>query len=227
MGAEPSVEARYSRAYLFYENENRYKSGLTFMDYRLYYYAYLKTGRRDILPRFGGLADLRFVSTPFEDEQIGSNSLVSGVLYLPGFLRHQTLRVYAGQQKQDVRRYLMANLMSLPRGYPNYTATELRKFSFDYVFPIAYPDWQIWRAAYFKRFRGSVFYDYAVGREVYTGAHSNPVNDTFQSLGIELTTDMHIAQIFVPFNIGGRFVYIPETNQTAAEFVFSIDLSGF
>jgi hypothetical protein len=226
MGAQPSVEARYSRTYLFYESENRYRSGLTYMDYRFYYYAYLKKGYRDILPRFGGVLDFRYVNTPFEKEQIGSSSLISGTLYLPGFLPHQTLKIYAGRQNQTPARYLMGNLMLLPRGYPNYTVTNLRKVTFDYVFPIAYPDWQIWRAAYFKRFRGSVFYDYATGKDVYKSGHRRPIDDTFRSLGFQLTSDVHLAQIFVPFNIGGRFIYIPETRQASWDLVFSVDLSG-
>ncbi|MFC2099179.1 hypothetical protein ACFLSP_05500, partial [Bacteroidota bacterium] len=227
MGAHPSVEANYSRAYFYYSDPGEYRSGLTFMDYRLYFYTYLKKGGRDILPRIGATLDVRYIDSPFEQEQLGSQSLASGILYLPGVLRHQTLRIYAGKQKQVPGRYLMNNIMSMPRGIHDYTATELQKITFDYVFPIAYPDWQIWKAAYFKRFRGSVFYDYAIGKDVYMGGGNGPVNRDFQSLGLQLTTDVHLAQIFIPFNIGGRLIYIPETGKTAGEFVFSVDLSQF
>jgi hypothetical protein len=228
MGAQPSVEASYSRAYFYYTEPGTYRSGLTFMDYRLYFYSYLKTSQRDILPRLGLVLNLRYVDTPFESEQLGSERLGSGTLYLPGVLRHQTLKVFGGIQKQDPAHYLMGNLMSMPRGIFNHTATELRKISLDYVFPIACPDWQVWRVAYFKRFRGSVFYDFAAGRGVNIhGNRNGPVDRNFQSLGLELTTDMHLAQIFLPFNIGGRFIWIPATGQTAGEFIFSVDLSQF
>jgi hypothetical protein len=120
----------------------------------------------------------------------------------------------------------MGNMMSMPRGHIYRSAIELRKMTFDYVFPIAYPDWNVWRAAYFKRFRGSVFYDYAVGKGVYAGS-SGRVNRDFTSYGFELTTDMHLAQIFVPFNIGGRLIMVPENRKPTVEFVFKIDLSQF
>ena len=41
-----------------------------------------------------------------------------------------------------------------------------------------------------------------------------PVDKNFESLGLELTTDIHLAQIFFPFNLGGSFIWIPETGST-------------
>ena len=228
MGMQPSVKASFSKAYFYYTDAKAYKSGLTFMEYRMYFYNYLKSAKRDILPRLGLVLDLQYIDTPFEQEQLGSLIYGSGVLYIPGILRHQTLRTFAGVQKQDPGIFLMGNQMSMPRGVYNHIATELRKITFDYVFPISYPDWQIWRAAYFKRFRGAFFYDYAIGKDVYIhGSNSGPVNRSFQSLGMELTTDVHLAQIFLPFNIGGRLIWIPETGMTYGEFIFSVDLNQF
>ena len=179
MGMIPSAEARYSRAYFYYNKTNAFHSGLTFLDYRMYFYSHLKRGKRDILPRFGGILDLRYVNTPFEDEQLGSQSYTSAVLYIPGILPHQTLRVFAGKQKQEPENYLMGNLLSMPRGIHSHTAIELTKYTFDYVFPLGYPDWQVWRAAYFKRFRGSVFYDYASERMfLYITAGMGPLIKT-------------------------------------------------
>ena len=197
---------------------------MTFMDYRMYFYTYLKKSQRDSLPRLGLTVDLRLTDTPFESEQLGSQVYGSAVLYVPGVLRNQTLRLFGGVQKQNPGNFLMGNIMSMPRGVPYYTAIGMKKIAVDYVFPIAYPDWNVWRAAYFKRFRGSVFYDYAWGKDVYMG-NSSPVDQNFQSLGLELSTDIHLVQIFFPFNLGGRLTWIPETGRTQAEFIFSVDLS--
>lgn len=222
MGAQPSVEASYNRSRFYYSDPGAWRSGLTYMDYRLYFYSYLKMGKRDIIPRFGLVLDLRSVNTPFEKEQLGSQFLGSGILYLPGILSHQSLKIFAGIQKQDTEKWVMQNLMSMPRGIVNHPAVRLKKITFDYVFPIAYPDWGLWRAGYFKRFRGAVFYDYAYGEDVYI---NRPVTRDFQSVGLELSTDMHLAQIFLPFKIGGRIIYVPETGTASGEFVFSVDLS--
>jgi hypothetical protein len=224
MGMRPSVEARFGRSYFYYNEPGEYRSGMTFMDYRFYFYSLLKKSRRDILSRFGVALDLRFVDTPFENEQLGSQVYASGIVYIPGVLPHQTLRVNIGAQKQNPRNFLMGNLLSMPRGHRYASAIEMRKLTFDYVFPIAYPDLNIWRAAYFKRFRGSIFYDYAVGKGVFAGS-SERVNRDFTSYGFELTTDMHMAQIFFPFNIGGRLIMMPDYKKPTVEFIFKVDLS--
>ena len=227
-GMRPSVESRYSRAYFYYDLQNAYKSGMTFLDYRLYVYNHLKKAYRDILPRAGQLFDVRYVNTPFENEQLGSTIAGTTVFYFPGLMRHQTLKILGALQKQKPGNYLMGNLVSMPRGFVNYTAVGLQKISFDYVFPLFYPDWKIWRAAYFKRFRGAVFYDFAKGQEVYfPHEEDGPVDRDFKSLGLELTTDVHLAQFLFPFNVGGRVIYLPDTRDTSVEFIFSIDLNKF
>jgi hypothetical protein len=224
-GMRPSVELRYSRAYFYYDSQNAFKSGMTFLDYRFYAYNYLRKAYRDILPRVGQVFDVRYVDTPFEDEQLGSTLAGTGVLYFPGFLRHQTLKILGAAQKQNPGTFLMGNLISMPRGIENHTAVGLQKISLDYVFPLFYPDWNIWRAVYFKRFRGAVFYDHAWGQEVYIRhSEDGPVNQNFQSLGLEMTTDVHLAQFIFPFNMGGRVIYLPDARESRVEFIFSVDL---
>jgi hypothetical protein len=44
---------------------------------------------------------------------------------------------------------------------------------------------------------------------------------------MELTTDVHLAQFLFPFNLGGRLIYLPDTGETRAEFIFSIDINQF
>ncbi|KPL16145.1 MAG: hypothetical protein AMS26_05800 [Bacteroides sp. SM23_62] len=228
VGIRPSVESRYSRAYFYYNTQNAYKRGMTFLDYRLYAYNYLKKAYRDILPRAGQVFDIRYVDTPFEEGQLGSTIAGTAVIYFPGLLRHQTLKILGAAQKQTPGNYLMGNLVSMPRGFQNHTAVGLQKITFDYVFPLFYPDWNIWRAAYFKRFRGAVFYDHAWGQDVHIPHREDvPVDREFRSLGLELTTDVHLAQFLFPFNMGGRVIYLPDTRYTRAEFVFTIDLNQF
>jgi len=228
-GMQPSVEASYSRAYFYYSYPYGYRSGMTYMDYRLYAYSYLKTGIRDILPRAGGIIDLRYVDTPFEDEQLGSVASAQGILYLPGMLRHHTLRVRLAYEKQDPVRFVMGNIVSLPRGYFESLAVgehpermvNMRKLSLDYVLPLAYPDLQIWKLAYIKRIRAELFFDYVSGQN--TGME----NRIFQSVGMDLRTDVHLLHIFFPFNTGIRMAYVPERNKTILKFLFTVDLNQF
>ena len=105
----------------------------------------------------------------------------------------------------------------------------LKMVSADYVFPLWYPDLNIWHAAYFKRLKGGLFLDHAFGEEVYPleGASGQPVNMYFTSFGGELTTDVHLAQLIFPMNTGVRLIYMPGNKTLKTEFIFSVDLNQF
>jgi len=117
----------------------------------------------------------------------------------------------------------------MPRGFENLLyAVQLRRISADYVLPIWYPDLNVWKAAYFKRVRGGLFMDHAFGKEVYLEDHSDgPVNWHYTSMGAELTTDVHLAHLIFPVNLGIRYIYQLENKISKTELVFSIDLDQF
>lgn len=228
-GIRPSAEARFNHSYFYYDSEPAgYRPGLTFMEYGLFFYNYLKTSTRDILPRFGQIIDLRYINTPFEEEQVGTQLFVAASLYLPGLLPHHTLKLTASGQKQEPARYLMSNMVGMPRGFDRQTAVQLRKFSADYIFPVWYPDMNVWHAAYFKRLKGGLFFDHATGNEVYIqGSDNGPVDRTFTSLGGELTTDVHLAHLIFPLEMGVQVIYRPVEDDLMAKFILSVDLNRF
>jgi len=96
----------------------------------------------------------------------------------------------------------------------------LYKFSIDYKLPVLYPDLNIGPIVYIKRLKANLFYDYAEGK--------SPAGiNTYQSTGIELTADMHIFRLLFPFDMGVRYIYLPDLQQSRFEFLFSIDFSNF
>lgn len=228
-GISPSVESRFTRSYLWYDDPGEYRSGLTFIDYRLYGYNYLKRSKKDILPRWGQVIDLRYVNSPFQKELIGNQKIAQGTLYLPGILRHQTLKIKGGWMIQDPEAFLMSNLVSLPRGHHPIRSKKFVKASVDYVFPILYPDLKIGPVFYFKRIRANLFYDYGKGTDILVSSNGTNewIDDDFVSMGMELTTDFHFAHIMFPVNSGIRLIYLPEENKAKSEFIFSIDLNRF
>jgi len=228
-GVIPSIESRFTRSYLWYDDPGEYQTGLTFLDYRLYGYNYLKRSKKDILPRWGQVIDLRYVNSPFQKELIGNQKFAQGTLYLPGVLRHQTLKVKGGWMIQEPGEYILSNLLGMPRGYHTMRSKKFAKATFDYVFPILYPDLKIGPVFYFKRLRANMFYDYARGTEIlsYSNGTEEWIDDDFSSMGMELTTDFHFAHIMFPINSGIRLIYLPEENKTKTEFIFSIDINRF
>jgi hypothetical protein len=228
-GLQPSAESRFSRSYMWYDEPAGYRTGLTFLNYRLYTYNYLRTSNRDILPRWGQVADINFIHAPFNTSQIGYEVSLNGTLYLPGFLQHHTLRIGAGFQNQKTEKYILNNLISMPRGYETLRSEELIKLTADYVFPLIYPDLNIWHLLYIKRIKAAIFYDHGLGYKVHV-----PSGDTyerkdliFRSFGFDLTSDFNLAHILFPFDMGIRFSYPLDDAKPKWELLMSININDF
>jgi hypothetical protein len=81
---------------------------------------------------------------------------------------------------------------------------------------------------YIKRFKGAVFYDYSLGKNVFipNGSGSYIKEDRiFRSLGLELTSDFHLVHILFPFEMGVRFSYPLDDAKPKLEILYSIDIS--
>ncbi len=225
----PSAEWSYTNAYFFYRSDQTYRSGINYMDFRFYFYNFLKTSARDILPRWGQVYSLRLFNAPFENEQLGSISSGRATWYLPGILKHHSLKLGAAFQNQDTKRFLFGNHIRYPRGMTGYTSEQLRLLSADYVLPLFYPDWNIGSVAYIKRFRASLYADYVMGKNVYfPGADGTEVIDLDRSsFGFTLTADFHPFHSFFPVNSGIQLTYLPHSGEWVPGFILGIDLNSF
>ncbi len=228
-GLQPSVESRFSRSYLWYDDPPGYRTGLTFLNYRFYTYNYLKTSKRDILPRWGQVADINYIHAPFNTKQVGSEISVNGTLYVPGLMSHHTLRLGAGFLNQKTEKYVLNNLISMPRGYESRNSEKFLKLTADYVFPIIYPDLNIWHLLYIKRIKAAVFYDHGIDYNVQVPSGETYIRKDlkFRSCGFELTSDFHLVHILFPFEMGIRFSYPLDDAKPKLEILYSIDISEF
>jgi hypothetical protein len=82
---------------------------------------------------------------------------------------------------------------------------------------------------YFKRLKATAFYDLL---------HINPIirhnnqwietgNTYYNSFGLQVTTDFHLANILFPLDAGYRIGFQPERDQFFGEFVFNLDINQF
>jgi hypothetical protein len=227
IGLQPSAESKFSRSYLWYDNPAGYRTGLTFLNYRLYEYCYLRTSKRDILPHLGQVTDINFIHAPFNPTQVGSEIALNEILYLPGFMQHHTIRLNAGFLYQKTEKYMLNNLISAPRGYEPIRSDAFVKLTADYVFPIIYPDLNIWHLLYLKRIKAALFYDHGKGFDVIVPSGNTYIRKDlkFRSLGIEMTSDFHLAHIIFPFDTGVRFSYPLDNAKPKWELLLSIDIS--
>jgi hypothetical protein len=226
---QPEIDYFYRRDIQYNESEASYQEGAHYFYYKLYVTSYLRKGLKDILPRVGITANGGYYHAPFDNQVFGSVAIGGITTYLPGPIKHQTIRLSINHQKQyplDMLRPGYINLMSMPRGLQGTVYGEiLTRFSIDYVSPILYPDLELGSLLYLKRIRGALWTDYMVGTNVIIYHPESHYEDkNYLTLGADLVADMNIFRISFPLSFGGRLTYEPETGHVGFEGIFSIDI---
>ena len=196
---------------------------------------YDKSAIRDIYPRWGQIIDYNYCFAPFDRNIYGSAVSLKTAFYFPGIFPNNGIKIRLEIEKQDPQKYLYNNFSSLPRGYSDIIAKQIKIFSADYVFPVAYPDFNLASLLYIKRIRTDLFYDYAAGpgnsfykygSDGLVPLYNSPETESFKSFGIELMADFHVLRI--PFMISGGIQSAwKDINQTPSiKLLFNIDLFG-
>lgn len=202
------------------------------MTYRLFFYYILHQSRQNIMPRWGQQFDLIYRHTPFVGKSIGTIVGIQSILYFPGLAQNDGLKIYQGyQQKNFSQISSFSNFVRFPRGFIGINNNKLYSLGVDYVMPLAYPDVSCGKLVYLKRIKSSLFYDYASlsvpmvdeNHRIIPNHHRLDMN----SLGLELTSDIHILRFFAPFEMGVRSIYLPVSNSFRFDLLLSINFNGF
>lgn len=231
----PSVTTEYVNNYVYIKDKGIYDYGQTMLSGRLFFSNYSVSALRDIYPRWAQTFDLNYTFAPFDRNIYGSETSLKTSFYFPGILPNNGIKIRYEAEKQNPSIFLFGSGISFPRGYKNILSSNLNFFSMDYVFPVAYPDFNISSLLYMKRIRTGFFYDYASGTGNYylnTNINGTPsnyfhnYNEIFKSFGIELMADFHVLRI--PFMISGgiRSSWKQISEKPVLELLFNIDLFG-
>ncbi len=199
-GITPKAELELSNNGYFVPSENNYKNAVS-LDLSLQFYLLNRMAVQNIYPRWGGILTLGYDNMPFDTENFGSVMAGKLSVYTPGLFANHGLKLSAGLQKQQVERYYLSSILDFPRGYNEYPSEALQVYSADYAFPVLYPDFNIWRLLYFKRFRLNLFADYGENR--YLTNTGKRTDDMF-SYGLDILADYHIIQQASPVVTGIR-----------------------
>lgn len=143
-------------------------NGLNFIDNRLDWSIQIQKATQHIFPRFAQTLTVRHRGSISGID--ARQFLVSSNLYLPGLLRtHNIVLSGAYQARDTAAQYLFSNSFPISRGYSNLNFPRMWKWSVNYHFPIAYPDWGVGQMVYFLRVRGNLFYDQSYMKSLRTG----------------------------------------------------------
>jgi hypothetical protein len=185
--------------------------------YQFYAYNQYKRSIKDLYPKWGQNINLIYRHTPWSDTT-NSQLAITGILYFPGIIRHQGIKVYGGYQKTESGSYSYSNLVAVPRGYSNLNYPEYFSVRSDYAFPIAYPDWNVPGAFYLKRIYSKIFYDYMQG---YQGSQVADLS----SAGVEVYTEWNFFSILVNVELGFRFANLFPDKTQSYEFLFGFSVN--
>ena len=141
-----------------------------------------------------------FRHTPFKGDFTGNLAAAKIGLYFPGIFRHHSLFIQGEFERQNPINYQFSSEILFPRGYNYIFFDSFKKYSINYAFPLAYPDWALDGIFYLKRLRTNLFYDYGIG-------HFGNKTNTFRSCGIELRMDFHALDLPVELELGLRLAY--------------------
>jgi hypothetical protein len=226
---QPRIDYNYRRDIQYDEDQGTYRTGAHYFYYSLYATSYLRKGVKEILPRLGVSVNGGYYHAPFKHQVFGAVATVGMTVYLPGPLKHQTLKLTAYHQKQyplDMTHPAFINLISPPRGIHGVFGEVLTRYGADWVFPILYPDWEIGSLLYLKRIRGAAWTDYMTGSNVLVYEPNPHYEDkVYQTLGIDLVGDMNLLRIPFPLSLGGRVIFEPATGRVGFEGIFSVEIN--
>ncbi len=226
---QPRIDYTYRRDVQFVESEHAYSTGAHYLYYSIYSSAYLRKGKKEILPRLGITASAGYYHAPFNNQVYGAVARAGVTVYLPGLLKHQTIRIAFNHQKQyplDMSHPAFINLISLARGLHGVFGEGLTKYSADYVLPLLYPDLEISSLIYVKRIRGALWADYLIGTNIIIQDPKPFYDDkNYTTIGFDLVADMNLLRISFPLSVGARIIYEPETGDLGFEAIYTIDIN--
>lgn len=133
------------------------QNNFSYLHHYLQWAQQVETAPQHIFPRLGYSLSVenRHAISKYDSWQwLGGASL-----YLPGFLPAHSIVVTGGYQETDTLYALFGNRMAYSRGYNEAYFARMWRTSFNYHFPLWYPDWGFANILYFKRIRGNGFYD--------------------------------------------------------------------
>ncbi len=176
-------------------------------------YRQKKMSKRDIRPDWGQTFSTTFMHTPLSENNLGNILAMESSLYFPGVVNHHNLELNFGFQAKELAEYEFSDIVRYCRGYTDVEEDEYKFGYVNYRFPFGYPDYNLGGITYVKRLKANIFHDYGIGAG----------KKEYQSMGFDITADLHLFRLVFPFEFGLRNVYIPGDEELFMQFILNIN----
>jgi hypothetical protein len=182
-------------------------------------YSLLKVNPRDMRSRWGQSFSINYISGQAGDLKVKNLFSTEEALYLPGFLKHHSLKLTGVYQRQGTGRFSFSSPVNPTRGFSGILGySSFKRISIDYKLPVAYPDLRLGPVLYLQRIKANFFYDYGYAEYISK-------NLVYNSLGVEITNDIHLLNFIAPIDIGFRYLYKPQLDKSLIQFLFNINVN--
>ena len=201
--------------------EDFINGNLAGMSYRIFSYMYRRQATRDLAPRLGYNFEVLFKHTPFGQLKAGNIYGLQAQVFLPGFFINHSLLLYAGYQESNPEKYRFSNIIGTSRGYSIViNGNKLLSLKFAYRLPLIYPDFHLGGLLYVKRIRANAFYD-------VTSVSNPETNLHFNSIGLDLVSDIHLLGLSIPISAGIRTVYLERSGNFTSSLLFTMNFYDY
>jgi hypothetical protein len=140
-------------------------------------------------------------------DEYGYQALGNAAVFLPGIFKNHSLVLTGGLQFTDTANTLFSNHFANSRGYRDYYYSKMWRYSVNYHFPIAYPDFGLANIVYFLRVRANIFYD-----DTYALNKKRTTRYEFRTAGSELYFDTKWWNM-LPVSFGVRYSYLLDADK--------------
>jgi len=202
-----------------------------------YYFSYrrmLRTSKRDLYGKFGQFLYLQYENTPWKASKYEGEMFAAQLrLFFPGLFKHHSFNYRIGYQWQLYDRnnndiYLFNSPIFWTRGYSYRIFDNYLNNSFNYAFPVIYPDLPIWSLLNIQRIYTNFFVD--VGRGYINERPLEGIPEQinyYRSVGVEVSFDFNVMRFLSMFNMGFRYVYAIDNENNPHQWSLLIGDFGF
>lgn len=214
---QPSFTVTHYNSLLYEPDEARFVKGYQKYQTSLWWSDNRRTSLRSITPRLGYA--LRADVTGAFNDRFGMVYSLYVRGYLPGFMRNHSMTLRAAGMYQTEAELGFNQKPLFPRGaYNGWAAKYYGAASFDYTFPLCYPDGGINGLIYFKRIWLNLFGDYSRG--AYFAGGGSTRNRDIWSYGGDIAFEVNVVGSTSPATV--KFTLASPSND---KFYFGVGLS--